>query len=271
LEREEGVAETALWIAAARARESRRSDRLFDDPWAEVLAGDLVDAVRTDNPLLPVRTRFFDDVVCGTAGWARQVVLLGAGMDTRAFRLPLTGATTVYEIDQPEVLADKDAALAAAGARPTCRRKVIGFDLRRDWTRALLAAGFDPSRPTVWLAESLLFFLPPTVVAALLRRAADLSDVRALIAADIFGTGLLEQSSMRTLIEQRERAGAPPPFCTDEPEALLKEAGWESTTIVEPGQSQANFGRLFPLPEIWDGGAHPHRRTYLVTAERNTR
>src|SRR6266699_6751320 len=93
------VAGTAYWIAAARARETARPDRLFEDPYAAALAGDrgrrMLERAEAPtgrpNPFLPIRTRHFDDVLVAEAGRDRpgQVVLLGAGLDTRGFRLPL--------------------------------------------------------------------------------------------------------------------------------------------------------------------------------------
>lgn len=94
---EENLALTARWTAAARARESERTDRLFDDPWADLLAGqegkawierssaDQGDAFGTFQA---IRTRFFDDFLLHVtmAHQIRQVVIVAAGMDTRRFR-----------------------------------------------------------------------------------------------------------------------------------------------------------------------------------------
>jgi methyltransferase (TIGR00027 family) len=101
-----------------------------------------------------VRTRFYDDYL-RTAG-CRQVVLLGAGLDARAYRLPWPAGTTVFELDLPPVLALKDRLL---GAAPTCTRVPIPVDLRDAWDVPLRAAGFDPGQPTAWLAEGLLVYL----------------------------------------------------------------------------------------------------------------
>jgi hypothetical protein len=118
-------ARTANWIAAARARESARSDRLFHDPWAAELAGPPgVDQLAgPENPFLPVRTRFFDDLLEETATWAAQVVLLGAGFDTRAYRLNLPADATVFELDRAEVFAAKEGVLATAESR--CHRRTV--------------------------------------------------------------------------------------------------------------------------------------------------
>ncbi|MFB9240026.1 class I SAM-dependent methyltransferase [Plantactinospora siamensis] len=265
---------TATWIAAARARESARADRLFADPWAESLAGSTGAAWLTaseragsgENRFLPVRTRFFDDVLLDNVDRAEQIVLLGAGLDTRAYRLPLPRRLTVFELDLPEPLSHKETVLAAAAARPACRRVAVPADFRGDWTDPLVAAGFDPLRRTAWLAEGLLCHLDPASVRGLLVRAAELSQAGAVLAADLFGTGLLGLPGTRGWIEQRRRAGEPAPFCTDRPAALLAETGWPRCELTEPGQPAANFGRLAPVPPHWSGGADPTLRTYLAVA-----
>jgi methyltransferase (TIGR00027 family) len=267
------VTATAAWIAAARARESRRPDRLFDDPWADKLAGSAGSArpaasegTGGENRFLPVRTRFFDDVLL-RAEWAEQIVLLGAGLDTRAYRLPLPASATVYEIDHAEPLARKADVLAAA--MPTCARQAIAADLRTDWAQALLAAGFLTDRATFWLAEGLLFYLAPADVTSVLATAASLAGIRSAFAADIFGTGLLALPSLQPLIEHRRSAGRPPPFCSDAPADLFAQNGWPAVDITEPGQPSANYGRLRAVPADSAGGQDPTMRAYLVVGHRN--
>lgn len=51
--------------------------------------------------------------------------------------------------------------LAALGAEPIATLRSVQIDLREDWPTALRAAGFDPARPTAWIAEGLLIYLPP--------------------------------------------------------------------------------------------------------------
>lgn len=253
-------ANTAFWIAAARARETARADRLFEDPLADLLAGEIGYTMldrQPENTFLPVRTRFFDDVLLA-ARWARQIVLLGAGMDTRAYRLALPAHTVVYEIDQPGSLTAKDEILSGAGATPVCDRRTVEVDLRDDWPAALRDSGFEPRQPTVWLAEGLLFYLDSSTVDSLLTRAAGLSPAGAEFAADVFGTGLLRLDSMA---DRR-------PFCTDEPAELLRRGGWPSCTLTEPGQSRANYGRLRVVPDDWAGGQDPTMRSYLVVGRR---
>lgn len=185
---EGGVGLTALLVAAARAIETHRPDSLAQDVYAEhFVRGAEASAhwpVRPDqapggdtSPLwgrfaryFGLRTRVLDDFLLRsvrTAG-ARQVVLLGAGLDARAFRLDWPSDSVIFEIDREGVLAFKHRILDSLPAEPGTERVPIGVDLRDDWAGALTAAGFDPTIPTVWLVEGLLFYLPPAAETALI-------------------------------------------------------------------------------------------------------
>ncbi|QRP46439.1 SAM-dependent methyltransferase [Amycolatopsis sp. FDAARGOS 1241] len=174
------VGKTAVGVAALRALESRRPDRLFDDPYAGAfyVAGRAVlgSADRPDGGLrevfaqqVAVRTRFFDDFVRG----AHQVVLLAAGLDARAFRLDWAPGTRLSELDLPDVLRFKDDVLG--GAQPRCARIEVPADLRDEWGAKLIAAGFDAGVPTAWLAEGLLVYLEHAEAAQLLEEVTRLS------------------------------------------------------------------------------------------------
>ncbi|WP_101948380.1 class I SAM-dependent methyltransferase [Mycobacterium sp. 3519A] len=175
------VGATATMVAAARALASGEPEPLIVDPFA----ADLVRAVGVDFftrlvdgeiPLtaldgngprlmagvIAVRTKFFDDffVDAGKAG-ITQAVILASGLDARAYRLPWAAGTTVYEIDQPQVIEFKTATMTSIGATPTAERRTVAVDLRDDWPEALRASGFDATKPTAWSAEGLLIYLPP--------------------------------------------------------------------------------------------------------------
>ncbi len=243
---------SAYWIAAVRARESARPDRLFEDPFAEHLAGALgEDILRrseetagAENPFLPVRTRFIDDLILGTAVEGVQIVLLGAGLDTRAFRLPLPAASRVFELDRPSLLDRKDALLARFGARPLALRIPIRCDLAEDWWAYLLSHGFDPNVRAIWIAEGLLFYLAGPDVDGLLRRTRALSVDGSAIVADVFGSGIMAAAGMPAYVAAAERRGLPSPFWTDDPQRLLEDAGWQTTEIVEADDALATYGRL---------------------------
>ncbi|WP_328315765.1 class I SAM-dependent methyltransferase [Streptomyces sp. NBC_00388] len=176
-----GVGLTALLVAAARAIETHRPDSLARDVYAEhfVLAAPACAgwpvrmeqvADGDENPLwgrfaryFGLRTRVLDDFLLQSVltGGARQVVLLGAGLDTRAFRLDWPPGCVIFEIDRDGVLAFKRDVLDEQAATPNAARVPVPVDLRADWVGALADAGFDTGAPSVWLAEGLLFYLPP--------------------------------------------------------------------------------------------------------------
>lgn len=272
------ISATARLTAAARARETRRPDRLFEDPWAAALAGPEGVALMTemeaaaappggtdvkDNPYIAIRTRYFDDflleVVGGRRGdggagaradapGPRQVVILAAGLDTRAFRLDWPSGLCCYEIDRADVLHAKDQVLRAAGALPRCARHVIAADLAGAWPGALAAGGFDAASPSVWLIEGLTPYLGEATVRALLAQCASMAAPGSRLGLDVLGQGFFRSPWTRTYLEALERAGAPWKFGTDDPEGLLSDAGWDAT-VVRPGEPSASFGRWrFPVP-----------------------
>lgn len=235
------VARTARWTAAERALESARPDRLFEDPLAEVLAGEKGRALATsmagdeasDNPWFAVRTRFYDDALIGSVrgcGAVAQVVLVAAGLDTRAYRLELPGELAWYELDRPELLALKDQILTEAGAAPRCGRYPVGVDLADEWTGPLMAAGFDPARPAVWLVEGLIFYLDRVTVHGLLDKITELSAPGSELLIDTIGQSLLDSPQMQSFRDRLAEVGTPWQFGTDRPEDdLLEPRGWRAT------------------------------------------
>jgi methyltransferase (TIGR00027 family) len=158
-----------------RAQESLRPDRLFDDPYAAAFVaavprpfadvpdsgdGELAALEAAFNAAIVIRTRFFDEYLTSAcAAGCRQVVLLAAGLDTRAFRLNWPTGVRVFELDLPDVLAFKETVLTQHAAEPRCTRTTVAVDLREDWPAALTAAGFDHNAMTAWTAEGLLTYL----------------------------------------------------------------------------------------------------------------
>jgi methyltransferase (TIGR00027 family) len=90
----------------------------------------------------------------------RQIVILAAGLDSRAYRLDWPTGTTVFELDLPSVLEFKRRTLDDYGAAPRALRQEVPVDLRDDWPAALRASGFDDAEPSAWIAEGLLVYLP---------------------------------------------------------------------------------------------------------------
>jgi methyltransferase (TIGR00027 family) len=266
---------TANWIAAARARESERPDALFRDPYAAVLAGDVGRASLAaserasggENHFLAVRTRFIDEVLIAEARAEDAVVLLGAGLDTRAFRLPLPPDIDWYEIDDGALMASKERVLQGLGAHSPCRTRLsVAADLGGSWGEALLDAGFVAGRRTIWLAEGLLFYLSTEVAGAVLGEACHLSGPGSLILADVSGTGLHRLAMMQPYLASQSREGLPPPFATDDPAGLLRDAGWTSVALFEPWRLAISYGRPLGPHAAGPSTPDPSMQSYFVLA-----
>ncbi|MER5443681.1 SAM-dependent methyltransferase [Streptomyces sp. NPDC002790] len=271
----DAVTQTARWTAAARARESRRTDRLFDDPLAELLAGEegaaLLKHFHTSraadegNPFLSIRTRWFDDFIEGAVTADRcQVVGLGAGLDTRAYRLEWPEHTVLFEADQPSLLSYKEQILDAHGASPRCDCRRLHLDLAGDWDSLLTNAGFDPELPTVWFAEGLLFYLPEELAHQVLSRAAALSAPGSVLAADLIGTGIFKMPYTQLFLRKLQDADSPWRFGTDDPAGFVENCGWRVTIATEPGLPGAQYGRW--TPQAVPQGLTNLPRSFLVSA-----
>lgn len=214
------VGSTAVVVAAARAAETASADPLIRDEFAQLLVSAAGPAwARLASPELDwlgddehgrrvqrvsgdyqaVRTHFFDEYFDAAANAGiRQMVILAAGLDSRAYRLNWPAGTTVYEIDQPKVLQYKTSTLESAGATPKAMRQTVPVDLRDDWPAALAAAGFDRSQPTAWLAEGLLPYLPGEAQNRLFEMLNALSAPASRVAVEVF--------SMDSSTNERRRA-----------------------------------------------------------------
>jgi methyltransferase (TIGR00027 family) len=122
--------------------------------------------------------------------------------------LPWPSGTTVFEIDQPEVIAFKTGTLADLGAEPTAHRTTVAIDLREDWPAALLEAGFDPQQPTAWSAEGLLVYLPPEAQDRLFDHIAALSAPGSRIATEHMDLRNVPADWAERLTERSRRIGS---------------------------------------------------------------
>ena len=200
------VGATATMVAAARAAATRRPDAVINDPFAEplvravgldlftrVASGELDFADVDDDLGFPrmvdtfaARARFFDNYFAAAGGAGlRQAVIVASGLDARPYRLSWPKGTTLYEIDQPEVIEFKRATLSELGAASSAQHRPVGIDLREDWPAALQHAGFDTAQPTAWLAEGVLIgWLPPEAEVQLLDNVTALSSAGSQFSAD---------------------------------------------------------------------------------------
>lgn len=269
------LAATANWVAAARARESGRPDRLFDDPLAGVLAGDVGFSWLAKHPQIvdgiSVRTRFFDDFLLdATASGIRQVVILASGLDMRSWRIEWPEGVRIFELDGREVLARKCSIAESAGAVPRCHSTFIGADLTIDWKNQLLGAavGFDPAKPAVWLVEGLLVYLGYSQVRSLFDEVAELSPPGSRIGIDLVSGLVLDPRRNFTWLKDLRERGCPWRFGTDDPARFLDDLGWDASVFSFEDVAK-RYGRGRPVRDsVTTHEATDRSGSFLVTAVR---
>ncbi len=267
------VGATALGVAAARAAETAGPDPLIRDEFAHTLVSSAGPAwARLTDPELAwldgddhgqrahrlgidyqaVRTHFFDEYFENAVrAGIRQVVILAAGLDSRAYRLNWPPGTAVYEIDQPKVLEYKTEILEQQGAAPTASRRPVPIDLRNDWPAALTGAGFDPTQATAWLAEGLLPYLPSEAQDRLFEMVTALSAPGSQVAVEAFGMN--SRSNSQRWLRMRERLGLDvnvEALTFHEPDRTdavqwLSDHGWHVES-VNNREEMARLGRAVP-------------------------
>lgn len=285
----ESVGSTALGVAAARAAETESENPLIRDPFARMfvdaagrgmwtLTADSRLTAELDDPelrmhrqvmidFMAVRTAFFDKFFLGAAeAGVRQMVILAAGLDARAWRLRWPDGVTVYELDQPKVLEFKAATLHRQDARPACSRVSVPIDLRQDWPTALTAAGFDPSQPSAWSAEGLLRYLPASAQDLLVERIHSLSPPGSSLAANAPAAGALDPERLarqRQLIGRLHATAAARLGGVEAPNAedlvyaeertdvgaWLAEHGWDAS-VVTMAEMLTRYGRSVPQQDV---------------------
>jgi methyltransferase (TIGR00027 family) len=284
------VGATATMVASGRARATRVA--LIDDRFAEPLVravgvdfftrwatGEL-ESADVDVPGAPwgmqrmtdiqaARTRyidtFFSEAV--TAG-IRQVVILAAGLDPRGYRLPWAAGTTVFEIDQPQVIEFKTTTIAALGAAPTAEIRAVPIDLRHDWPSALQQAGFDTGQPAAWAAEGLLGFLPADAQDRLLDNVTALSADGSRLVAEIFLNSGANQQALNGATQRWREKGLDValdnlgfPGERNDVATYLQDRGWHP---VRTPLNQLLADNGLPLQSTDEGA--PFSKNYYCTA-----
>ncbi len=270
----EAVSYTAQWTAAARAVESERvGDAMFDDPFARELAAprgfELLDKYGGGGllPFIAIRTKYLDDsieAILRESG-IRQVVFIAAGMDTRAFRLEWPSGTTVYEVDHVALIEEKRRRLDALGGKVKVERREVSADLASEWLPTLHAAGFDKDKPTLWVAEGLMFFLTQEQATGVLDTLGSVSAAGSWLAVDFVSKALLRSPFSRSFLKGLREDNTPWLFGTDEPEEFLAASGWKVRELKEPGEPGAGEGR-WPY-EVQPRDRRGASRSWLVRAE----
>jgi methyltransferase (TIGR00027 family) len=271
----DAIGRTAWEVAALRAAEDRRPDRLFADPYAALFlaAAGLSaepDAARRDFVAImagqtAVRTRFLDEaLLAATAGRCRQVVIVASGMDSRAYRLGWPAGTEIFELDQEPVLRFKQELMATHSTPPRAALRPVHVDLREDWPPLLRQAGFRPDRPTAWLTEGLLYALDATAADRLLDAVTGLSAPGSTLAFDHVEDSPALRAALTRISPDLAGLWQSGPA---DPEHWLRRHGW-TPDVRELAAVAATYGRAaHPAYDPASGGA---AHSWLARASRMT-
>ncbi|GMH04160.1 hypothetical protein Nepgr_005999 [Nepenthes gracilis] len=251
------VRQSACQTAAGRALWKH----VTKDPLAEVLAGEaylrsFYEKIRKDcinkasevsGVILAVRTLWFDTKLEAALNSFNteeaQIVLLGAGMDTRAYRLTCLRNSNVFEVDFPEVLQKKANLLQAAKedadeyqnqlmtAKSLTR---VAADLRENnWPEKLQKSGFIPEKNTIWILEGILYYQLDSDAVSILKKIAEYSTLtQTVLLADFMNKSSTMLSS--SIFH----------FYSDWPDQLLPSIGFSDVRLSQVGDPDANFGLM---------------------------
>lgn len=273
-----GVGWTSLLTAYGRAQESRAADPLFVEPLAEKFVTAALSAPAPPGADLPAlgparddgssetwnglgfyfaqRTPFYDrHVLDAVRAGVRQVVVVGAGLDTRAYRLGLPADVTVFELDTEPVLSFKAQVLADEGALPSCRRVPLVADLQGDWAGTLPAGGFDRDEPALWVVEGLLMYLDQDEADRLQSTITDLSVAGSRVAGEYFNRPPTRADVGYETLDADEQATwdllltAFRPNDLGEPADWLARHGWRADEVTDVVTEARRAGR--PVPELF--------------------
>ena len=272
-----GVSVTALWVAQARADENARPDRLFEDPLDEAFvaaAGPTTlpqfdDLFKEIYPYMgdhvSLRTRFFDDYLLEACNaGCRQVAVLAAGVDTRAFRLAWPEGVRLFELDFPEVFAFKEQVLACQGAWPACHRIIVEADLGEEWATPLIQAGFRPDEPTAWLAEGILPYLTEEENDQLLTRVTRQSASGSQLAFEHMNRSAQELPPLRQAADALAELKASWESVLEDPESWLARYGWVGEVTDSASLAPSYDRPVPPFAELTEEDV----RAWLVRAVR---
>jgi methyltransferase (TIGR00027 family) len=247
------VSDTALWVAVYRAIESERPDALFRDPYAARLTGERGRRIAESMPLghftawtVVVRTVMIDEYIRELVDkrGVDMVINLGAGLDTRPYRMDLPASLKWVEADYPHMIALKNEKLGSE--RPRCRLERVAVDLADVAARRALFArlGSDAKNALV-LTEGVIPYLTVPQVAELAL------DLRAQASFRYWITEYFTQESYRYLRDAKRRhkmRNAPFVFFPDDWVGLFEGHGWKELETKYHSDVGDRIGRPAPLP-----------------------
>lgn len=246
------VSDTALWVAAYRAMESERPDALFHDPYAGLLAGERgreiasrMERTRMTAYSVVVRTRIIDDFITERlAAGADCILNLGAGLDTRPYRMKLPKELVWIEVDYPHMMKLKEERLA--GETPQCELRRLAVDLSDKAARESFIAETAASfQHIVVLTEGVIPYLSPSEVTTLSSDLTQHPQYRYWI-LDFYTKAM--HRYFRTGRRVRQMGNAAFKFFVDDWHAFFAGLGWRPNEIRYYASEGKKLGRRLPIP-----------------------
>lgn len=244
----------AFVVASLRGTESQRPDAIICDPFAQQLAGDISGQMQLlagfkyvppdmtlalGQQLLALRTRYLDDALSHCKDSIRQVVILGSGLDTRAFRLEALRDCVVVEIDASnDLLQHKRQVMQQANAQLMAKSyHTIVADLEQDnWeTKLLNKSDFKPTSPTFWCMEGLLNYHSYDSIVKILKTIDSLSPHGSVFWADMGGRAA---TNMALIGDTTLKYGEDDPI-----NGVLGVTHWNLSVQADLSQTGQHFGR----------------------------
>jgi methyltransferase (TIGR00027 family) len=253
----ENVSDTARWVAVYRAMETARPDALFRDPYAERLAGEkgqtIVDEMKRGRAMawaMIVRTAVMDELIMERVkqNGVDTVLNLAAGLDARAWRLPLPSTLRWIDVDLPAMTEYK--ASLMRDVVPVCQYEAIAADLTDAAVRDALFSQIDSGAKRVLvISEGLLVYLSEEEVKSLARAVHGMQSARWWI-TDIASPMLLEWMHKRWG-KSVDAGNAPFKFGPADSAMFFKAVGWREIRFLSQIDEARRLNREMKLMWLW--------------------
>lgn len=252
------ISDTAHWVAMYRAFESERADSLFDDPHARRMAGDLGGSIVRELPqgesmawAVVVRTAVMDELIlaCIERG-CTQVLNLGAGLDTRAFRLVLPPTLSWLDVDLPSMVAHRRACLKHC--KPRCDHAHLAGDVNDAAALNRILCNARKRRvkgPMLVVSEGLLVYLDAAQVSALAALLHAEQAARWWL-TDLVSPMLLDMVGARWPSNEAA-ASAPFQFAPRDSVGFFEPLGWRETAFRSTLDEAVRLQRAPPIAQWW--------------------
>jgi len=247
------VSDTSLWVAYYRAEESERPDALFHDPLAKILVGERGPAIaqhmktigRYTKSNVVLRTVIIDEYIQTLISEGIDTVInLGAGLDTRPYRMKLPKNFRWIEVDYPHIVALKNERLKSE--TPTCQLSRVELDLSDDEKRRkFLAEAAAQTSKALIITEGVIPYLTLEQVTKLA------NELHQLPSFAYWITEFMDPAVYKYLksrVRTRQMKNAPFRFYPEDWMGFFKKLGWVEKEIRYLGEEAIKQGRGFPMP-----------------------